>query len=68
MKEPFIIWITLQLMMIGAAGADLNNRIVNKTYDCKREVVPVWFGIIFPLAFFVPANPQATRYCEGVTK
>jgi len=64
MKEIVTMWIVFQLIAIGIAGVSLHNEIVNKTYDCKRGVVPEWVGAVFPLVTFVPETQFSIDYCK----
>lgn len=55
MKEFLATWIVIQLILIGAAGAKIDNEIKNKTFDCNRpwKQTPVWVGAVLPLREFV---------------
>ena len=65
MKEIFIIWITFQLIMIGTAFISVRNEVYHKTYNCEQtKDVPMYIGIIFPLAVFVPDHVSVINYCN----
>lgn len=60
----FIAWITLQLILIGMVSVSITNDVVNKKYNCTREVSPEFVGALFPLVAFVPENPAVREYCH----
>ena len=66
MKELFIVWIMLQLVIVGVLGNDIRNRTIQGTFDCKKErkVYPIVVGIIFPLIHFSNIRYQVTDYCH----
>lgn len=54
MKEVFIIWITLQLMVIGYWDFWDRNAMFRHEFKCeqvemKREI-RTWIGVLFPLS------------------
>jgi hypothetical protein len=64
MKDLFILWIIIQLVILGMVEVNVHNEILQKTYDCKQEVAPAWFGAAFPLIIFVPDNTAIHKYCN----
>lgn len=67
-KDIFVIWIIIQLIIIGIAGVSVKNEIVNQTYDCERVILPMWVGICFPLVLFVSNDLGVKEYCKNLEK
>lgn len=67
MKELFIIWIIIQLLVIGIGSASMHNQMVDGTYECNNysEKAPVVFGAMLPLAAFVPNFDNGYCMMEG---
>ena len=67
MKELFIIWITFQLIVIGAVCVQIDNDIKNKTLDCSKleDDTPEWKGALYPLVVFIPngIDNKIKEYC-----
>ncbi len=54
MKEAFIIWITLQLIIMGVGTADTLNKMTDGTYECHSEQhVSLFIAGLIPLAVFM---------------
>jgi len=68
MKETFIIWITIQLMMMGMASVQIHNEIVAKTYTCsaKNTIVGSVWGALIPLAALAPEPQELINYCYKI--
>ena len=66
MKDLFIFWIVIQLFVIGVTSASIENKVANKTYDCRlpSKQNSVLWGIAFPLVAFVPNNGLTDLYCK----
>lgn len=74
MKNIFIFWIMLQLIMIGWTVAEMHNEVVDGSYDCTRywnlghhTVIPRWKLAIMPLILFVNYEQvsEFDAYCQG---
>ena len=66
MKDFFIGWIIIQLVVIGMAGIVVHNGILDGTYVCEfdqKKQAPVWVGVAFPLANFIPESGMVKKYC-----
>lgn len=65
MRDAFIVWITIQLMLIGMMFVSIENGIMDNTWECSEgeEVALVW-GAIFPLIAFIPEHQSITNYCK----
>ena len=64
MRDFFIFWIIFQLIIIGQTNIELHNKIIDKTWDCSQRKIPTWWGIIIPLAVFVPKEQKVIDYCK----
>ena len=68
MKKIFIIWITVQLMFIGAIRFIMVNDVSRNIYQCIHENAHDFkaglAGIIVPLAVFIPFDPTIDNYCK----
>lgn len=65
MVKIFIMWVTIQLVVIGYSTLDMLNQVDSNTYKCpKTEYVPPLLGALFPLTAFVQDN-QITDYCKN---
>jgi hypothetical protein len=68
MRDIFIVWIMLQLILIGIATVDINNKISNGTYQCSssEERISVLWGALLPLTVFTDGKTEEViiKYCE----
>lgn len=68
MKELLAGWIVFQLIIIGIASINQHNQVASFNYDCKLitapNEVPAWYGVVVPLAAFVPTPQTVIEYCE----
>lgn len=65
MKDLFIIWIIMQLILIGIGMASIHNQIVDKTLKCvKDEKISEWWTAFIPLVVFIPDTTELTDYCS----
>ena len=67
MKDTFIIWIVLQLMMVGYVTVDTLNQITEKTYDCHKhdgDTYSPLAGVLAPIVAFVPEHSWVSDYCD----
>lgn len=66
MKEIFIIWVTIQLIIIGVTSVRISNEVATFNYDCNKpsQEVPVWYGAAVPLYAFVPTPQYVIDYCD----
>lgn len=78
MKDLFIIWLTVQLILIGFSSSILKWELEYGTYDCKKppkvvevkmtKMVHITLGTLFPLLAFVPEENlagAAAKYCQN---
>lgn len=67
MRDLFIGWIIIQLILIGSAGAIIYSDIVTDTYECGpgQETMSTWIGAAVPLMFFIPEQTMITEYCNN---
>ena len=63
MKDILIMWILIQLIVIGMASTVRNNEILTDEYICKREQRQPWVGAVVPLSMFVPESLIYKEYC-----
>lgn len=63
MRDLFILWVTVQLMLIGFAGVSITNQVIEKKFDCKQTITPAVWGVLIPLAVFVPNDGMTDKYC-----
>lgn len=61
----FIVWMIIQLVIIGGAFLERQNKILDKTYDCSDKHHSYLWGMMFPLGVFVPEPSYVKDYCEG---
>jgi len=64
MRDLFILWITIQLIITGAIMVAVQNEVVRGEYDCElREVSPM-IGALIPIWAFVPEPSSVKDYCQ----
>lgn len=66
MKDAFIIWITVQLLVIAFAVISIHNEVLDNTYKCVgSEHISLWVSAVVPLAVFVPEQTLVEDYCNN---
>lgn len=65
--SAFVIWITVQLVLIGTISVDLHNQTVSGEYECVEngEGIPVILGALIPLTAFIPTD-VVDEYCDYI--
>jgi hypothetical protein len=66
LEKIFILWIIFQLLMIGFAGASIENKITKNIYECPKKDFTfsrAW-GLLLPLTMFVPEQKSWNDYCD----
>ena len=66
LKDFFIIWITVQLMLIGMVEVAIENSVTRGTYKCEpsKETLSPLYGAVIPILAFVPESPTVKKYCN----
>ena len=68
MKDLFITWITIQLMVLWIASLSIENDINKWTYECRKSTwdMPLINWALFPLFYFTSDNviEKVNKYCE----
>ena len=65
MIKYFIIWITIQLMILGWFTVEIHNDVVNKIHDCSIDIlIPRTIGALFPLILFMNDLDSVKEYCD----
>ncbi len=65
MKDIIIVWIAAQLIVIGVSLADIHNKILDKTLECKTGQISKIMSATMPLVFFLPRNQEVINYCNN---
>jgi hypothetical protein len=66
-KDIFILWVTLQLVVIGYVNTAIRNEILVGDYDCGLKTVDLYLGAILPLVYFQTRLELVDQYCEYIT-
>lgn len=65
MVKAFIVWITLQLVLIGCVEVRVHNQVIRGEYECVKVEVPEWLGMVLPLATIIPTPQFIEDYCQN---
>lgn len=52
-------------MVIGVAIQNVENKVLQGSWDCHTEQHSMWWGAVIPLIYFVPDKPWMNEYCDA---